>query len=329
MKAHHILIPTDFSEQSVSVLKLANSFVEDLGSTIDLMHVVPVTKYFAESFAHIGYPYDLEKELYPKALNVAHKKLESLAKKYIKKEHRGKMITIIERSPSSAITHQANSGKYDLILMSAKGEHASEFLRGSVTEKVIRHSEIPVLSMDEPFDEDGLENIMVPLDLSDVSFQALPIAVQLAQMYDGKITLFHSVELYAADVEMIPLYPPFDNEEAIRQSLLNKVEDFLEKRKDLNLKFVRDEKEDKFSIDGTFDGKKFSIEVVPEIRKGFSANRDIVDYANEHADLIIMSTHGHTGLTRLFLGSTTEQVAQHIRVPLLTVRPSKTKEAKK
>lgn len=329
MKAHNILIPTDFSEESISVLKLAESFVNDFGSTIHLMHVVPVTKYFAESFAHIGYPYDLEKELYPKALNVAHNKLESLAEKYIKKENRGRMVSIIDRSPSSAIIQQANSGRYDIIIMATRGEHGSEFLRGSVTEKVIRRSEIPVFSMEKPFKAEDLNNIMVPLDMSDASFVALPVAVQIANTFGASLTLFHSVELYTADVEMIPLFPPFDDEDAIKGSLLNKVGEYLDRNKELGLKFVRDDEKGIYTFVGDLNGEKLSIKVRVKVTKGFSANRDIVDYANGNADMVIMSTHGHTGLARLFLGSTTEQVSQHVHVPLLTVRPDKQKESKK
>ncbi len=325
MKAKRILIPTDFSEESISVFKLANTFVDIFGSTIDLIHVVPVTKYFAESFVHIGYPYDLEKELYPKALNVAHTKLEELAAQFIKKEHRGKMISVIDRKPSAAIAHQANSGKYDLLLMSSKGEHSSEFLRGSITEKVIRHCHIPVLSLEQPFHESGLDTVMIPLDLSDVSFEALPYAIEIARQFEAKLVLYHSIELYAADVEMIPLYPPFENEDAIYETVLTKLETYFAKNPDLGLRLDRttDRRED--YIHGGKENLAFSVPIETIISKSFSAHRDIVDYGNENADLIVMSTHGRTGVARLLLGSTTEQVAQHVHVPLLTVRPKEKK----
>jgi nucleotide-binding universal stress UspA family protein len=48
----------------------------------------------------------------------------------------------------------------------------------------------------------------------------------------------------------------------------------------------------------------------------------IVDFARDnHADLIVMGTHGRTGLERLLLGSVAEGVAHHAPVPLLLVRP--------
>ncbi len=321
MKVQRILIPTDFSEQSLSVFKLANVFVDIFGSTIDLIHVVPVTKYFSESFVHLGYPYDLEKELYPKALNVAHQKLEELSAQFIKKEHRGKIITLIDRKPSEAISRQANEGGYDLLLMSSKGEHESEFLRGSITEKVIRHSHIPVLTMEEPFHESGLKTVMAPIDMSELSMAALPYAIEIAHQFDARLLLYHSIELYAADVEMIPLYPPFDNEDAIYESLLTRIEKYFATHPDLGLMLDRTSDARKDYIKGEKESHAYSVPVETVIRKSFSAHRDIVDFANEEADMVVMSTHGRTGLSRLLLGSTTEQVAQHVSVPLLTVRP--------
>lgn len=325
MKAHNILIPTDFSETSNSIFQLAESFVNEFGSTIHLMHVVPVTQYFSESFEHIGYPYDLEQKIYPTAQSVAQEKLEKLAEEHIKKEHRGKIITVIDRAPSKAITHEGNSGKYDAILMATRGRDATEFLRGSVTEKVIRRSNIPVLSLDTPFDKNTLNNIVVPLDMSESSFAALPTAIRLAHKFNSGITLFHSVELYTADVELVPLFPPFDDEEAVKVSMLNRVVKYLGKNGDLGAKLNRDDENKVYSITVKDDEGSYDIPLHAVVTKGFSANRDIVDYSNENADLVVMSTHGHTGLARLFLGSTTEQVSQHVHVPLLTVRPSEEK----
>jgi len=62
--------------------------------------------------------------------------------------------------------------------------------------------------------------------------------------------------------------------------------------------------------------------MVSLIKKGFSAHSEIIEYANENVDLVVMSTHGRTGIARVLLGSTTGIVAQHLEKPLLTLRPS-------
>lgn len=64
--------------------------------------------------------------------------------------------------------------------------------------------------------------------------------------------------------------------------------------------------------------QKVDLETV--VLKGVSAHHEIVDYVNEHGDLLVMSTHGRTGLARVLIGSTTEQVARHTKKPMLTIR---------
>lgn len=50
---------------------------------------------------------------------------------------------------------------------------------------------------------------------------------------------------------------------------------------------------------------------------------EILDYANKNqVDLIIMSTHGRSGLSRWVLGSVTDRVVRHSRAPVLTVAPT-------
>ena len=66
---------------------------------------------------------------------------------------------------------------------------------------------------------------------------------------------------------------------------------------------------------------KFNVVVL----KSINAHYAIVDYANESSDLIVMATHGRSGLSHLFLGSTTEKVITSSNVPVLTVRPPKKK----
>ena len=61
--------------------------------------------------------------------------------------------------------------------------------------------------------------------------------------------------------------------------------------------------------------------VVREVRYGY-AYREIVRHAKEqNVDLIVVGTHGRTGLTHLFLGSVAEKVVRNAPCPVLTVRP--------
>jgi nucleotide-binding universal stress UspA family protein len=63
------------------------------------------------------------------------------------------------------------------------------------------------------------------------------------------------------------------------------------------------------------------VEVGSMLVRGFDAAEEIVRVAaEEEADLVVMSTHGHTGLMHVLLGSTAGKVIRHIDRPVLTVR---------
>lgn len=61
-----------------------------------------------------------------------------------------------------------------------------------------------------------------------------------------------------------------------------------------------------------------------EIKMSALVGQSIVDFANENnIDLIVLSTHGRTGLSRLIMGSVTEFVVRNSRCPVMTVKPLK------
>jgi len=321
MKVQHILVPTDFSERSEKAIEVAGSMVDFFGCTVDLIHTVPLMKYFHESMDPLGVPFSIEKHLYPHCLERAQEQLEALAEKYIKKEYRGSLITNVERRASEAIVNHANSGEYDLVLMAAKGAHNTIHMMGGTTEKVIRHSHIPVLSVDEAISEKSIHTIMVPIDFSESSYFSVVPAFELAKEFDAKIVLFNVIELYSAGSDMVPYVPTTINEDGIYENLINRLQEYLEEHEHYNLDIHRTGVTFQDVLVNTDDDSMHSVELVTKVVKGISAHREISDYANNDADLVVMSTHGRTGLARVFIGSTAEQVSRQLHVPLLTVRP--------
>lgn len=321
MKVQHILVATDFSDSAEKAVEAAGSLVDFFGCTVDLIHAVPMMKYFHESMDPLGVPFSIEKQLYPHCLERANEKLEELANKYIKKEYRGSLIANVERKAWEAITNQANSGEYDLVLLSAKGEHETIHVLGGTTEKVIRHSHVPVLTINEPISEKNIHTILVPVDFSDASFFSIVPAFELAKELDAKIVLFNVIELYSAGSDMVPYVPSSISEESIYESLITRLSDYFDEHEVYNLAVQRSGVtfEDTLASNGT--GNTHSVKLQTKVVKGISAHREIVDYANSEADMVVMSTHGRTGLARVFIGSTAEQVSRSLEVPMLTVRP--------
>ena len=134
-----------------------------------------------------------------------------------------------------------------------------------------------------------IRKILVPVDFSEGSKKALAYAVCFARQFDAELALLHVVQPYP----LMPEMPQVD---------IETVEDA---RKELKL----------LRLTLGDAAKATSL-----VRTGTPHN-EIARVAQElGADLIIIGTHGHTGLTRVLLGSTAERVVRHAACPVLVVR---------
>jgi universal stress protein A len=135
----------------------------------------------------------------------------------------------------------------------------------------------------------SLKKILVPVDFSDCSKKALQYAVRFARQFGAELTLLHVVPRYPA----IPDMGPID------------VETLQEGRTQLEV--VR------LTIGDLAASHTLMRTGTPHI--------EILDVAKErNIDLIILATHGRTGLTRAILGSTAERVVRQAPCPVLVVR---------
>lgn len=141
-----------------------------------------------------------------------------------------------------------------------------------------------------------IKKILVPVDFSEPSDKAVHYARQFAEQFDAALTLIHVVEpaLYPAELGYVPLAP-----EDLEQGRL----DGLRKRLSELAK----------SVGG-------AVKVDSLLRLGRSW-KEVVDLAkNDGYDLIILATHGYTGVKHALLGSVTEKVVRHAPCPVLVVR---------
>lgn len=315
-----ILVPTDFSDGAIPAYTHAQEVARRYGATVDFIHVIPTIKYFAESFSKLGVPLDMDTDLYPHAQEEAQHRLGRVMGDYIHERNRGEAVVRIDRNPSEAIVDYAKAENYDLILMASRGKHESELLRGNVAEKVIRHSPVPVFTVDSRLSAEGLKRIAFPTDGSEASFSALPMALTLADVYSAEITLLHVTELYGSLSESLKKNPSLPDEVSLYEGLIDRLEDFLIDRKMDHVQIRCGGVDFEDSLLVTEGANSHAIVLRTEIRKGVSAHYAIAEYAAAEADAVVMATHGHSGLAHFFLGSTTEKVAQHVDKPVLTVR---------
>jgi universal stress protein A len=141
----------------------------------------------------------------------------------------------------------------------------------------------------------SLKRILVPIDFSNHSLKALRYAVPIAKQFGSQIFLLCVLEraTFVAGMEnMVLAVPEKELAEEARIKLLALAQDEIE-------------------------------EVVPvdaEVRIG-KPFVEIVELAKEKSiDLIIVATHGYTGLKHVLMGSTAEQVVRHAPCPVLVVR---------
>jgi nucleotide-binding universal stress UspA family protein len=209
--------------------------------------------------------------------------------------------------------------------MPSKGHHNSNLLRGSTTSKVIRHSEVPVFTVDAGLTTEGIKHIVLPTDGSMISFAALPFALSLAEIYEAEITLYHVEELYGSPLNSESRNPNKTGKVNTYEALINHLEDYLTSAGLENVEIARGEMdfEDQFIISEGVSSRRINFKTI--IQKGVSAHLGIEEYASGNADIVVMATHGHSGLTHFFLGSTTEKVAQMLDKPVLTVKPNPSK----
>ena len=226
--------------------------------------------------------YQHEKTIF--LLKLAEKKFKTfLNKEYLKGL---KVNPIIKHyKVFSEINEIAKEENADLIIMGSHGASGlKEFFVGSNTEKVIRFSDIPVLVVKNELSDLTFENIVFPTDFSDELVNTYTQAKQVVKAFNGKLHLLY-------------VNTPYDNfktsaeMENLAVSFLTKAEGNINKLNDIN--FVSDR----------------------SIEKG------ILNFSNSvGADLIAVSTHGRKGLSHVFRGSLSEDIANHSSLPILTFK---------
>ncbi|MGH8568216.1 MAG: universal stress protein [Gammaproteobacteria bacterium] len=137
---HRILCPVDFSEPSARALEYALALAERLGAQVDVLHVFQFPTFAVEDGAVALPPYLPE--------NLSQRLRERLEQFVIEKAGAGSKATahVLEGVPYVAIMEAAKG--QDLIVMGTHGRTGlSHLLLGSVAERVVRGSEVPVLTI--------------------------------------------------------------------------------------------------------------------------------------------------------------------------------------
>jgi nucleotide-binding universal stress UspA family protein len=294
-----ILFPTDFSGYSNRAFEYVLAWAEEFGAGIHMLHVVTVHN-FDPFNPDLGFP---EAGIDENLHESADRQMDEIASAAADRAPEVTRETKTGFSPWTEIIDTAESQGADLIVMATHGRRGIEKLfLGSTAEKVLQHAPCPVLLLRPKENEEmpgpgEVESILLPTDFSDAAAEAAPLALELVRHFGAKLDLFHCVEqevpppYYAAGITSV--FELNDNIISVSRQQLAKL--------------VPDELEDEIKHDFV-------------VVEGRSAS-EITAYAREAAiDLIVMATHGYSGLEQALVGSTTDRVIRHTPCPVLVVR---------
>jgi len=208
-------------------------------------------------------------------------------------------VTVSAGTPFVEITRLARERDVDLVVIGAHGAHyLKDWLIGTTAERVVRHSDRPVLVVKQPL-RDPYRRILAAVDFSDTAGSALGLVRRLAPK--AKVSLLHvydlsQMEAPAIDLmssrEFMKLQAEYEREQRTRLSQL---------AGDLGL--------------GT--GKSVNL-----VRYGYPGRviNSVVD--ESRADLVAVGTRGLSGVRHLLLGSVAEHVLRESRCDVLVVSPA-------
>ena len=298
LKLKRILFPTDFSRCANQALDHALHFAQKYSAELHILHALTlhVDEPQMSSFAGMT-----SENLHNWQNEVVQNKMQELLAKLNAGEVQVK--TASKRGVSSAptILEYAETNDIDLIVLGTHGRRGlGHLFLGSVAEELVRHAPCPVMTIreqKEPLPVHEFKRILAPLDFSDYATRTLSYAKHLAQTYGAQLQLLHVVEqaihpsFYAGGVDSLFAIAPDIREKCLAQL-------------------------DRLAKETA--GPPVPVEVF--VIEGHAA-RDIINFAKDReSDMIVIATHGLTGIEHLLLGSITEKVVRMAPCPVFTVK---------
>lgn len=291
MSFKKILVPVDFSEFSDKAAEYALFLAEKYRAKITLLHVIIL---FQEDF-------DEEEQLkmYEQTIQKKEKERETQMKSHRKtaKKRGVEVNSVLLRgfSTPNSILDYISDKDFDLVVMGTHGHSGfRKLLLGSVTEKVVRESPIPVLTIHKDYNKIEIKEILVPMDLSEFSSITINQGKTLAQEFNATLEFLHVVEEEA--------HPEF-----------------------YNISFEPILKENPRLADHIIENM-IKAAGIPKDKAAYAVKegkvyKEIKKYADyNQIDLIVMGSHGRGELEDFLLGSNSERVLRIASCPVLTVR---------
>lgn len=274
-----ILVPIDFSEQAEYAAKVAAKIAEQTESELHLLHMLELPTEIIDPSNFGSFNNSPSTLLYMKR---AQEKFEKLTKRYFL---RNVKVTrsVFFHDTFDGIINESKKQNADLIIMGSQGVSGfEEMFVGSNTEKVVRHSNIPVLVIKNEIEDFKINNIVFASNFNENAIKTFQKVVDFANIFNATI---HLLKVNTAQ----------SFEPTLKSHLKIK-------------SFIKDSNIDKHTINIHND---ISVEM------GILNFADFIK-----ADVIALNTHGRRGLMNFFSRSISKDISNHSARPVITFKLS-------
>lgn len=276
-----ILVPTDFSKPAQIAVEVARDIAEKSGAELLLLHVIEEAT--GGSFnveGQVSLEGNMEERMFTMALiKKARKQMETLLSSSLVAGVKVKAALRIG-TPFHGMRTIITDSKVDLVVMGTAGHtKVEEMIIGTNTEKVVRHSKCPVLTVQKKPAKSEFKSIVYATALSKEEEPFASVVKQMQGLYDDSV------------VHLVRINTPgnFQRDVVVRKYM----QDFAKKQM----------------------LKKYTINIFNDL----SEEEGIIYFADSiNADLVAMATHGRTGFAHVLAGSIAEDVVSHSKRPVLT-----------
>ncbi len=290
MALRKILCPIDFSPGSERAMHAAVHIANQQGAELVLAHAwyVPPIAYAGE----MAFPGDVVQQM----CDDARRELDVATRAAIALGARQVSSKLLSGLPWSTLVGVLEDAAFDLVVIGTHGRSGlSHILLGSVAEKLVRHAPCSVLAVRPDGEPRAFTSVLCPVDFSDSSKHATELAAMLVRPGGSGITLLHVIELPVAYSGAPPMAD-----------------------------FVRDLDKDASSALEQWASQlrtQVTVPVTTSSRIGHPGAQTLAAIERDpQIDLVVMGSHGRTGLSRLVLGSVAEKTVRHARCPVLVAR---------
>lgn len=299
-----ILCPTDFSEASQHAAEHALPIARWYGASITALHSYMPALLPASNAAAVS-----SRQVVPDAAELRAWEDEARAPFRTAAASGLDVTVVVEMGPAvSTILEHAEKLPADLIVMGTHGTSGFEhLLLGSVTEKLLRKSRCPVLTVPPRVQRTSklpFEHLICAVDFSDSSLAALELAISLAVEADARLTLLHVLEWPWRE-------PPPPELGDVPEEVAKRLEAYRRER----------EAHARVRLEGLLpESVRMSSKPDILVLNGKAYVEVLRAAADGAADLIVMGVRGHQRLEVLAFGSSANQVVRRATCPVLTVR---------